>query len=193
MSGFYKYVRQAWKSPRETMPDLWRERLLKWRREASTLRLERPTRIDRARSLGYKAKPGFIVVRQRVMRGGRMREKIRAGRRSKHFRRNLVLSKNFRQVAEERVNRKYINCEVLNSYWVAEDGNYVWYEILLLDRTHPAVVTDKDRGWITMKQHRGRASRGLTSAGRKSRGLRHKGMGAEKVRPSLRAKNRQGN
>ena len=191
--GFYKYVRQAWKSPKETMPELWKERLQKWRRSPSTVRVERPTRIDRARSLGYKAKPGFIVVRQRVSRGGRMRPKIRRGRRSKHFRRKLILSKNYQQVAEERANRKYINCEVLNSYWVAEDGKYYWYEIILLDRTHPAVITDKDRGWITMKQHKGRAGRGLTSAGRKSRGLRHKGQGAEKVRPSLRAKKRQGN
>ncbi len=37
---------------------------------------------------------------------------------------------------------------------------------------------------------KGRAFRGLTSAGRKSRGLRRKGKGAEKVRPSLRANKR---
>ena len=193
MCGFYKYVREAWKKPKETMPELWKERLQKWRRSPSTVRVKRPTRIDRARSLGYKAKPGFIVVRQRVKRGGRMRPKIRRGRRSKRFHQRLNLSKNYQQVAEERANRKYINCEVLNSYWVADDGKYYWYEIILLDRSHPAVITDKDRGWITMKQHRGRAARGLTSAGRKSRGLRNKGQGAEKIRPSLRAKKRQGN
>ena len=193
MCGFYKYVKEAWKKPKETMPELWKERLQKWRRSPSTVRVKRPTRIDRARSLGYKAKPGFIVVRQRVKRGGRMRPKIRRGRRSKRFHQRLNLSKNYQQVAEERANRKYINCEVLNSYWVADDGKYYWYEIILLDRSHPAVITDKDQGWITMKQHRGRAARGLTSAGRKSRGLRNKGQGAEKIRPSLRAKKRQGN
>ncbi|TFG95481.1 50S ribosomal protein L15e, partial [Candidatus Thorarchaeota archaeon] len=34
----------------------------------------------------------------------------------------------------------------------------------------------------------GRDSRGLTSAGKRSRGLRKKGQGAEKVRPSLGAR-----
>jgi len=189
--GFYKYVREAWKNPKESNPELWRARLITWRRTPVTVRVERPTRIDRARSLGYKAKPGFIVVRQRVSRGGRMRPKIRAGRRSKHFRRRKVLSKNYAQVAEERAARRYPNCEVLNSYWVAQDGKHYWYEIILLDRSNPSVISDKDRGWIVTK--RGRAARGLTSAGRKARGLRNKGQGAEKIRPSLRAKKRQGN
>ncbi|MEC8626004.1 MAG: 50S ribosomal protein L15e, partial [Candidatus Thermoplasmatota archaeon] len=36
--------------------------------------------------------------------------------------------------------------------------------------------------------HRGRAARGLTSAGKRGRGLsRSKGKGAEKLRPSLKA------
>ena len=34
-------------------------------------------RIDRARSLGYKPKQGVIIVRQRVIRGGRMRPDIK--------------------------------------------------------------------------------------------------------------------
>jgi len=191
--GFYKYVREAWKKPKENMPELWKQRLKKWRKGPTTVRVKRPTRIDRARSLGYKAKPGFIVVRHRISRGGRMRPKIRAGRRPKHNRRKLILSKSYQQIAEERANRKYPNCEVMNSYWVAEDGKHYWYEIILVDRAHPAVITDKDKGWITMPQHKGRAGRGLTSAGRKSRGLRHKGIGSEKTRPSLRANKRQGN
>ena len=32
-------------------------------------RVEKPTRIDRARSLGYKAKPGFVVARAKVRKG----------------------------------------------------------------------------------------------------------------------------
>ncbi|KKT75754.1 MAG: 50S ribosomal protein L15e, partial [Candidatus Peregrinibacteria bacterium GW2011_GWA2_44_7] len=40
------------------------------RKEPVTLVLEHPTRLDRARSLGYKAKQGCIVARQRVGRGG---------------------------------------------------------------------------------------------------------------------------
>ena len=189
--GYLKYVRDLWKAPKENIPELYRERLLKWRREPVTVRLERPTRLDRARSLGYRAKPGIIVVRQRVIRGGRMREKPAGGRRPKTSRRLKVVNKNYQQVAEERVNKKYKNCEVLNSYWVCSDGRYSWYEVLLLDKDHPQITNDPQLGWVSKPEHRGRVFRGLTSAGRKTRGLRHKGKGAEKVRPSNRARDRK--
>jgi len=187
--GLYKHIREAWKKPKQTLKEINRERLISWRREPSTLRIERPTRLDRARSLGYRAKQGIIVVRQRVARGGRQREKFRSGRRPKHMRRKKIVAKNYQQVAEERANKKFVNCEVLNSYKVGKDGLYYWYEIILVDRDHPQILKDKKLGWMAFK--RGRAQRGLTSTGRKSRGLRHKGMGTEKIRPSLRAKSRR--
>ena len=190
--GFYKFIRELWKRPSESMPGLWRERLIKWRREPATLRIERPTRIDRARALGYRAKQGYIVVRQRVPRGGRMRAKIRAGRRPKHFRRRKILAKNYQAVAEQRAAMKYPNCEVLNSYLVAKDGKYYWYEVILVDRAHPSIISDSRIAWIASSKHRGRASRGLTAAGKKARGLMRKGIGAEKLRPSLRAHGRKG-
>lgn len=190
--GMYKYVRNLWKKPKQNMPELWRERLIKWRKDPSTVRIERPTRIDRARSLGYKAKQGFLVVRQKVPRGGHMRPMIKKGRRPKHNRRVLILGKSYKQIAEERANKKYPNCEVLNSYWVAQDGKYYWFEIILIDKAHPVILADNDINWITQKQHTRRVYRGLTSSARKSRGLRHKGKGAEKIRPSLRAKGRKG-
>jgi len=190
--GMYKHIRDMWKKPQKNMPELWRERLLKWRTEPSTVRIERPTRIDKARSLGYKAKQGFLIVRQRVPRGGHFRGSYLGGRRSKHQRKVMILSKSYQQIAEERANRKYPNCEVLNSYWVAKDGIYAWYEVILIDKAHPAIKSDSDINWITARQHKRRAYRGLTSAARKSRGLRRKGKGAEKIRPSLRAKGRRG-
>ena len=191
--GLYKYIAQLWKRPKESMPELWRERLIQWRREPATVRLERPTRLDRARALGYKAKPGFIVVRQRVPRGGRMREKIRAGRRSKHMRRRKILGKNYQWIAEERAARKYPNCEVLNSYFVAKDGKYYWYEVILIERDNPVIRADPNISWICQPQHKGRVFRGLTAAGKRSRGiLTNKGIGAEKLRPSLRANLRRG-
>ena len=36
-------------------------------------RCTRPTRPDKARRLGYKAKQGYVVYRVRVRRGGRKR------------------------------------------------------------------------------------------------------------------------
>ena len=189
--GMYQYIRKLWKRPKESLGEIWKERLIKWRREPATVRIQRPTRIDRARELGYRAKPGFIIVRQRVKRGGKQRPNDRRGRRPKHNRLKLVLAKSYQQIAEERANRMYPNLEVLNSYYVAEDGNYYWYEVILVDRDHPAVLADKRISWIFKAQHTRRVFRGLTSAGKKSRGLRNKGKGAEKARPSNRAKGRR--
>jgi len=185
--GYYKYVRELWKKPQENLGDLWKERLIAWRKEPVTVRLKYPTRIDRARSLGYKAKPGFIIVRQRVKRGGRQNPKTSGGRKSKRASRRKDLRMNYQTIAEMRAAKKFANCEVLNSYWIIQDGLYYWYEVILVDKSHLAIIGDKDIGWISEKQHTRRAFRGLTSSARKSRGLLHKGKGAEKVRPSLRA------
>jgi large subunit ribosomal protein L15e len=183
--GMYKYVRDLWKQPKDNLGDLWKQRIISWRREPSTVRVEYPTRIDRARGLGYKAKPGFIIVRQRVLRGGHMRPKFSGGRRPKHNRRRLVLDKSYQQVAEERAHKKYPNCEVLNSYYVCEDGDHYWYEIILVDTAHPQIKADPHISWICNVS--GRAERGLTSAGRSTRGLLTKGKGAEHLRPSRHA------
>ncbi len=186
--GLYQHLRETWKTPRKNIPQLWRERLLQWRKEDSTVRIEHPTRIDKARSLGYKAKQGYIIVRQRVMRGGHTRPwKKMGGRRPKKFGRTLSLRKNYQQIAEERAQKKFDNLVVLNSYWVAEDGNYYWYEVLLVDPAHPVIKADPAINWICSPKHRSRAFHGKTSAGKKSRGLRWKGKGVEKARPSRRA------
>ena len=189
--GMYQYIREAWKQPREGLGQLWQQRLVKWREEPVTIRIERPTRLDRARSLGYKAKPGFIMVRQRVNRGGRQRPQIRHPRRPKAMSRRKDLTMNYQTVAENRAARKYANCEVLNSYYAGADGLHYWYEIILVDRHNPSIVADPHISWIINKK--GRSERALTSAGKRARGLLRKGKGAEKIRPSLRAHDRQGN
>ena len=97
----------------------------------------------------------------------------------------MILRKNYQLIAEERAARKYKNCEVLNSYEVGNDGKNYWFEIILVERNHPNIRNNPNYANLAKKQ--GRAHRGLTSAGRKMRGLRHKGKGAEKARPSRRA------
>ncbi len=187
--GLYKYLREAWKNPRETLGDSYLERLQELRNAPSTVRLEHPSRLDRARSLGYKAKPGVFVVRQRIIKGGHRRYNVTGGRRSAHSGTQMTLSKNIQSICEERAARKYIGCEVLNSYLYMEDGKFVWYEVIMVD---PYIVrNDKDLGWISAPQHRGRAFRGLTSAGKRARGLRWKGMGSEKARPTQKAHGRR--
>lgn len=188
--NLYSSVRNLWKKPKANLGGLWRERLIEWRKSDSIVRVDKPTRIDRARSLGYKAKQGYIVVRVRLLRGGRQRPLIKKGRRSKHRRRKKILSMSYQWVAEGRANKKYPNCEVLNSYYLAKDGKNYWYEVILVDREQ--VSKYKEMGWLKEGANRGRVFRGLTSAGKKSRGLLHKGKGAEKIRPSLRAHRRRG-
>jgi len=184
MKGLYQFIRDSWQNPNH---ELWFKRLIEWRRQGSITRLDYPTRLDRARSLGYKAKQGYVLVRVKLRRGGRLRKKFRSGRKPKKMRRLKVININYQTIAEQRANKKYPNCEVLNSYYVAKDGKYYWYEIILVDKNHPAIKSDPRMNWISKPQHTGRVYRGLTSSAKRSRGLRRKGIGAEKVRPSLRA------
>ncbi len=152
---------------------LWRERLISWRREPAVVRVERPTRPDRARSLGYRAKQGFIVVRVRVRKGGRRKPRPRSGRKPAGLGvLKLTPKKSIRWIAEERAARKFPNLEVLNSYYVAEDGKYYWYEVIMVDPHHPVISSDPRINWILNPANKRRVFRGLTSAGKKARGLR---------------------
>lgn len=185
----YKYIAEAWAKPEESfVKELMRQRLIKWRKQSAIVRIEKPTRIDRARRLGYKAKQGFVVARVRVRRGGLRKKRPKAGRRPKRMGvKKYKPAKSMRLIGEERTGKKFPNLEVLNSYWVAEDGRSKWFEIVMVDPHHPVIKADKEINWITQKQHHRRVFRGLTSAGKKIRGLRRKGRGAEKVRPSRKA------
>jgi large subunit ribosomal protein L15e len=187
--GMYKYIREAWKSPKKSyVGELLKRRMIQWRRDPVVKRIERPTRLDRARSLGYQAKQGYVVVRVRVRRGGRKRPRWKGGRKpSKMGMVKYSPKKSLQWIAEEKAARKFPNLEVLNSYWVGEDGMYKWFEVILVDPHHPAIKNDPKIAWIAGKAHKGRVFRGLTSAGKRSRGLLNKGKGAEKVRPSIRA------
>lgn len=182
----YKYVAKAWKKPEASfVKDLMWQRVIDWRRQPTIIRVEKPTRLDRARKLGYKAKQGFVIARVRVKRGGLKRTRPKAGRRQKRMGvKKYKPAKSLRLIAEERAARKFPNLEVLNSYWVWEDGRNKWFEVVMVDPSHPVIRSDKDVGWICEDVHRGRVFRGLTSAGKEVRGLRRKGRGAEKMRPS---------
>ena len=193
--SFYSHIREAWESPKEgKLADLQWQRQQDWRRQGAIERVERPTRLDRARSLGYKAKQGVVVTRAAVRKGGARIQRHKAGRRSKRQGVNKITRrKSIQRIAEERVSRKYPNLRVLNSYWVGEDGSQKWHEVILIDPEHPAMQSDDDLGWICDDSHRGRAFRGKSSAGQRGRGLQHRGKGAEHTRPSQRSNLRKGN
>lgn len=189
----YKYISQFRKNHKEESNELKRQRLIKWRKETSVIKIKRPTNLTRARSLGYKPKQGIVLVRSKTSRGARRKSRPTKGRRSKRMGVSRITANFSRQtIAENRAARKYRNLEVLNSYLVGKDGKALYYEVILIDPFHPVIMADKNYNWMSpdilspdkrMKQrHKGRSLRGLTSSARKSRGLRNKGKGAERFR-----------
>ncbi|MEM7819063.1 MAG: 50S ribosomal protein L15e [Candidatus Aenigmatarchaeota archaeon] len=171
--SFYKYISDAWKKSEE-LKEIFKKRLIEWRRDPVVKRIEKPTRLDRARALGYRAKQGFVIARVKVRRGGRKRRLYgRGGRKpSKAGLVKFTPKKSLKWIAEEKAQRKFKNLEVLNSYPVGEDGKYKYFEVILVDPNHPSIKADPKINWICEKQHRKRVFRGLTSAGKKARGLR---------------------
>ena len=188
--GVMKHLGSVWKQPKQNIPTaVRRDRMAGWRREPVFQRIERPTRLDAARRVGYRAKQGITVVRTRVRRGGLRKGKVHMKRNpSKAGIKKITMAKSIQRIAEERTSKRYPNLEVLNSYWVGEDGKNKFFEVIMVDPHHPAIKADKQLGWIAEgNSHRGRAFRGKTSAGKRGRGLYNKGKGAEKLRPSLKA------
>ena len=130
-----------WKSKASEL----KSKAILWRTEPTIHRIRRPSRIDRARRLGYKAKQGIIVVRARVGRGGMRKQRPVAGRRPKHLGvTHIKQSISMRKVAQRRVEEKFPNMEVLGSYYLYKDGNYFWYEVILADPNHPSISKDKE-------------------------------------------------
>lgn len=190
----YAYIREAWNRPdKSAVKSLLWDRMQVWRREGSVVRIERPTRIDRARELGYKAKQGIAVARVQIRRGGRRASRYVRARRSARMGKNrLTAGKSIQRIAEERASKKFPNMEVLNSYWVGQDGKLKYYEVILVDGHHPSIRSDKNLSWLANTTHRGRAERGKTAAGRRGRGMGTRGKGTEKTRPSIRSHANQG-
>ena len=186
--GFYHYIKKAWRKPNVK---ILRERMIQWRASEVIVKVDKPLRLDRARSLGYKDKKGFVVARVRLLRGGHKRPRPIRGRRGKrlHTRKNLKM--NYQWIAEQRVQRKFKNLEVLNSYLIGKDGMHYFFEVILVDPEKPEIKNDKTMNWILKGKNRSRVFRGLTSAGKKSRGLRKKSP-TNKSRPSVRAGERKG-
>ncbi|KAL0419343.1 UNVERIFIED_CONTAM: 60S ribosomal protein L15 [Sesamum radiatum] len=149
-----------------------------------------PHRPRQGRRLGYKAKQGYVVYRVRVRRGGRKRpvpKGIVYGKPTNQGVTQLKFQRSKRSVAEERAGRKLGGLRVLNSYWINEDSTYKYFEVILIDPAHTTVRNDPRINWICNPVHKHRELRGLTSAGKKYRGLRGKGHLHHKARPSRRA------
>jgi len=182
--GVYKYQQELWrKKQSDVMRFLLRVRCWQYRQLASVHRASRPTRPDKARRLGYKAKQGWVIYRVRIRRGGRKKPVPKGqvyGKPKSVGINQLKNQRSLQAVAEERVGRKCKALRVLSSYWVGQDSTYKFFEVICADPNHKAIRHDPDSQWIVNPVHKHREMRGLTSANRKSRGL-GKGHGYSKT------------
>jgi len=155
--GMYKYIKQAFEKGYRERSLEFRRRITKWRKLGTVARIEKPTNLARARSLGYKAKEGYFMARVAVGRGQRKRPHPWGGRKPAKNVAYLSPGKSLQRIGEEKVARVFSNLEVLNSYWVGQDGVKKYFEVIMVDRK------------LLPGMPKGRAFRGLTSAGRQGR------------------------
>jgi len=136
---------QVWLKMLKENPMELRQRAVVWRNENAVTRVEKPSRIARARRLGYKAKQGIIVVRMRVGTGGMRKQRPRGGRRPKHLGVTKIKADvSMKQVSERRVLERYPNMKLLGSYFLYKDGMHYWFEVVLADPSHPRIAKDKE-------------------------------------------------
>ncbi len=129
---------------RTNAPEI-RSRVVSWRKQNALVRIDKPSLIQRARRLGYKAKQGIIVIRMRVGTGGMRRKRPRSGRRPKHLGVTRIKADvSMKAVAERRVLEKHPNMKLLGSYFLYKDGMHYWFEVILADPSHPRISKDKE-------------------------------------------------
>jgi large subunit ribosomal protein L15e len=192
MKSGYKHIKETFEKHEKGFKTPHWYRGIEYRKGESIERIEHPTKLHRARELGYKAKQGYVLVRARIRKGGMHKQRPRKGRKPRAMGVNrYTTGKNLQWIAEERAQKKYPNLEVLNSYKVYKDGRHWYYEIILVDPHHPVIKADPKINWICNPSQRKRVLRGKTSAGKKARGLRKRGWGSEDTRGKSSSKNKQ--
>ena len=185
---FYKSVKQSFIQEYKDRSSIYKERIVKWNSEPPIIRIEKPTNIARARELGYKAKQGVVVARVRVIGGKKKRPTVSGGRKPSKSGRFFSRAKSSQSIAEERAGKRFMNCEILNSYFVGEAGANKFFEVILLEKTNPVILEDQQYRAVVQQQRR--VERGLTRSGRSHRGISTRGYGTLRNRPSKRQNNR---
>ena len=136
---------QVWVKMWKENSAVLREKAVIWRKQNALTRIDRPSRITRARRLGYKAKQGIIVVRMRVGAGGMRKQRPTGGRRPKHLGVTRIKADvSMKQVAERRVMERHPNMKLFGSYFLYKDGMYYWFEVILADKSHNSIRKDKE-------------------------------------------------
>ncbi|MDD3083748.1 MAG: 50S ribosomal protein L15e [Candidatus ainarchaeum sp.] len=165
-----KTLQKEWKNIEDSdynYGSLMQKKEIEFRKEKnSVVRIDKPSNIVSAKSIGYRAKQGIFVVRVRVRKGSGTYHRPKNKRRPKRQGQAKLTRKiSIRAIAEERASKKFENAEVLGSYKAAEDGRNHYYEIILADREASTIGSDKKLAFL-FKGQKGRAERGKTFAGR---------------------------
>ena len=196
--GAAKYIKKAfqneWKGISDANYDyalIMRRRGIEFRNEErAVVKVEYPTNLPSARSVGYKAKQGIFVVRVRVRKGTGTHHRPKNKRRPKRQGQAKLSRRISTQgMAEQKASKYYENAEALGSYKIAEDGRWHYFEVVLADRNAPAILADKNLKFLAKGQS-GRAERGKTYAtgGNKLTNLKNK----KKIRAKKRLEHRFG-
>ncbi|TYG73624.1 hypothetical protein ES288_D04G116100v1 [Gossypium darwinii] len=141
---------------------LWgtkRVRCWEYRQHPAIVRVNHPTRPDKARRLGYKAK-------QEWSKEACSQRYIVYGKPTNQGVTQLKFQHNKRSVAEERAGRKLGGLRVVNSYWINEDSTYKYFEVILVDKNRGL----HGKGHL---HHKNRPSRRATWKRNNTLSLRH--------------------
>ena len=177
--GALKYVEEIQKKKQsDILRFLLRVRCWEYRSLNVIHRASRPSRPDKARRLGYKAKQGYVIYRIRVRRGNRKKPVAKGatyGKPTNQGVNQLKYQRSLRSTAEERVGRRCANLRVLSgsspptfsegiggsnehwsadSYWVNQDATYKYFEVILVDPQHKAIRRDARINWIVKPVHK---------------------------------------
>ncbi|MCL4398660.1 MAG: 50S ribosomal protein L15 [Candidatus Parvarchaeota archaeon] len=130
--GSYKYI-HANEMALYKNNERKKEILQEVRNQPIIKRIEKPTKIAKAKTIGYKAKQGYIVVRVRVSKGDFRRPRQNHARRPSKSGIYYKLEISKEGIARDRALRVYKNMQVVGSYFLIEDGKSKWFEIVLAD------------------------------------------------------------
>ena len=189
-SGAYKYVEELWKKKQsDVLRFLQRVRVWEYRQLPSVVRVTRPSRPDKARRLGYKAKQGFCICRARVRAGPQeareqghpLRQARAPGCEEAEIRAQPAIGRGGARRARPLRRAPRAQLVLAQRRFV-----YKYYEVIMVDPMHKVVRNDPRINWICNPVHKHREIRSLTAAGRKYRGLGGKGHNYNKARPSKR-------
>merc|ERR1712142_925359 len=141
--GAYKYVNELWrKKQTDVMGFLLRVRTWQYRQLSRVHRASQPTRIEKARRLGYRANQGFVIYRVRVRRGSRKKPVAKGctyGKPTHHGINQMKFQRSLR--------------------------------VVYFGRHSTAIRRDPRIQWICEAKQKHRELRGKTAAGKTSRGL----------------------